>query len=145
MVPVLLVDPDPVIRKHLRQVLEARWHTVFEAADERAALDLLVRCADPLVVLLSSRTRPIDGMSLLQAVATDPSLRQRHGYLVLSKEAGWLPRSFRLLEETLNLRHLTPLSDLPALLNTVSLVSERLPGPARTMPPRRLSRPAYEI
>ncbi len=143
MVPVLLVDPDPVVRKHLRAALEARWHTVFEANDEGTALDLLVRCVDPLVVLLSSRTRPVDGLSLLQAVATDPSLRERHGYLVLSKEAGWLPPSFRLLEETLNLRHLTPLSDLPALLNTVRLVSERLPGPGRTMPPRRPSAPTY--
>jgi CheY-like chemotaxis protein len=137
MMPVLLVDPDPVIRQRLRQALEARWHPVFEAADERAALDLLVRCIDPLVVLLSSRTRPVDGMQLLQAVATDPSLRERHGYLVLSKEAGWLPPSFRLLEETLNLRHLTPLRDLPALLDTVTAMSERLPGPARTLPPRR--------
>lgn len=141
MVPVLLVDPDPIIRKHLRTALEARWHTVFEAADERMALDLLVRCADPLVVLLSSRTQPVDGMQLLQAVATDPMLRERHGYLVLTKEAGWLPPSFRLLEETLHLRHLTPLRDLPALLDTVTVMSKRLPDPARTMPPRSGRRP----
>jgi hypothetical protein len=98
------------------------------------------------VVVLNSRAQPVDGMQLLQAVATDPRLRLRHGYLVLSKESGWLPPSFRLLEEVLHLRHLVPQDDigalLPAVTQTVASMTHGLPDPGKTLPPRRGGRPS---
>jgi CheY-like chemotaxis protein len=105
---VLLVDPDPFVRALLRALLEAPDQVVLEADDNAAALRALRDARGPLVAVLSARTNPTDGWQLLQAVATDQRLRQRHGYLILSKEAGWLPPSFQRLHELLILRRLEP-------------------------------------
>jgi len=122
---VLLVDPDPFVRALLRALLEAPDRTVLEAEDAAAALRALRDAPAPLVAVLSARTPPADGWQLLQAVATDRRLRQRHGYLILSKEAGWLPQSFQRLHELLALRRLEP-SAFAQIAPTVSRMQDEL-------------------
>ena len=134
MAAVLLVDSDAFTRHLLRIALEVRWHSVFEATSDRTALALLADYPDPLVVVLSTRMPPRDGQQLLQAVATDRTLRERHGYLVLTEEAGWLPPAFQPLAQRLLLRRLVPLHDLPVLWRTVTELAARLPSPSSTRP-----------
>src|SRR5262249_33471643 len=95
MAAVLLVDADPFTRHLLRIALEVCWHSVLEATNDRAALALLADYPDPLVVVLSTRMLPRDGQQLLQAIATERTLRTRHGYIILTEQAGWLPPAFQ--------------------------------------------------
>ena len=122
---VLLIDPDPFVRALLRALLELPDQRVLEADHNTAALHALRDAARPFVAVLSERTDPTDGWQLLQAVATDRRLRQRHGYLILSKEAGWLPPSFQRLHELLALRRLEP-SAFAHIAPTVARLQDEL-------------------
>jgi|SRR5579884_1635231 len=137
MATVLVVEGDPFVRHLLRIAVEALGHTVVEAEDDWRGLGILEQSREPLVTLLSSRTAPVDGMQLLQAVATDRRLRAAHGFLILTREAGWLPPSFQLLQELLILRHLIEPGSLAALDEAIGTLAAELPNPIVTRPQRK--------
>lgn len=137
MAAVLVVDTDPFVRNLLRVMLESQWHSVFEAVDNDTALRILTVSRDPLVVILSSRVPKEDGYQLLQAVAMDHQLRSRHAFLVMTREAGWLPPSFQRLHEVLNLRHLLRPKDLSAVQGAITELVRYLPSPSTTRPYRK--------
>jgi CheY-like chemotaxis protein len=136
MAAVLVVESDPFVRHLLCIVLHALGHSVLEAEDDCRALEILEQSRDPLVALLSSRLAPVDGMQLLQAVATDRRLRAAHGFLILTREVGWLPPSFQLLRELLILRHVIEPESLAALDEAVASLAAELPNPTVTRPKR---------
>lgn len=73
MIGVLLVDDQALVRRGLRQLLELETdiEVVGEAADGRAALDLLASGVAPDVALVDVRMPGMDGLELLARLRAD--------------------------------------------------------------------------
>ncbi|HET9770705.1 MAG TPA: ATP-binding protein, partial [Acidimicrobiia bacterium] len=70
----LVVDDDPAFRHVLRGMLQDVAGRVVEAGDGHAALTE-IRALRPDVVFLDLRMPEVDGMAVLEAMTTDPELR----------------------------------------------------------------------
>jgi CheY-like chemotaxis protein len=82
---VLIVDDDADIRMSMRSLLEdIGGHTVIEAGDGLAALEVLRTSEHSLVVLLDLLMPGLDGIGVLQAVAADEQLATRHAYVMVT-------------------------------------------------------------
>jgi CheY-like chemotaxis protein len=81
---VLIVDDDNGLRESLRAILQNEGHAVDEAADGVAALDRLRVSQQRSVVLLDCTMPAMDGRQVLEAVAADPELAQRHAFILMS-------------------------------------------------------------
>ena len=72
---VLVVDDDPLNRMMLSLSLESEGHTVVQADNGRAALDLLA--SEPADLVLVDIEMPVmDGYAVLRARRDDPALRE---------------------------------------------------------------------
>lgn len=92
---VLIVDDEPLIRMHIRQVLEDAGHEVKEASNADDALSLIAD--DGITVLLTDIDMPgsMDGLALARGVAARwPSI----GLVVTSGRR--LPRPDEMPQET---------------------------------------------
>lgn len=70
----LVVDDDPAFRHVLRGMLQDIAGRVVEAGDGSAAL-AEIRSVRPDVIFLDLRMPEVDGMAVLEALGTDPALR----------------------------------------------------------------------
>lgn len=61
---ILVVDDSAMVRKYVRQSLEAQDYQVLEAADGPAALDLL-QAHSPALVISDINMAPMDGFELV--------------------------------------------------------------------------------
>jgi len=84
---ILVVDDDEATRDVLRWVLEDAGYTVTEAADGLAALAVMRASITPLVTLLDLDLPRADGLAVLTAVASEPTLAARHRYILLTAVA----------------------------------------------------------
>ena len=76
---VLLVEDDPLVRRHVLRTLEGAGHRVLVAHDGEAALETAGRCREPIDLLVSDLVMPrIGGTELADRLA-----RQRPGLRVL--------------------------------------------------------------
>lgn len=87
----LIVDDDAGIRETLSYALEDAGYSVLEAADGAEALDILCTVPERMVVLLDNLIPKLDGLSVLDAVAQDRQLAQRHAYILLTASPQTLP------------------------------------------------------
>ena len=85
--PVCIVDDDEDIRLALRLLLEDAGYTVSEAADGRAALELLRASAARAVVLLDMVMPGGSGLDVLRAVAADTELSTKHAFALVTATA----------------------------------------------------------
>jgi CheY-like chemotaxis protein len=85
---VLVVENDRDLRASL--VLSLRWagYTVLTAPDGLVALTRLRVHPAPLVVVLEGWLPRMDGLAVLQALATDAPVAQRHVFLLLTAVRG---------------------------------------------------------
>jgi two-component system chemotaxis response regulator CheY len=81
MAHVLVAEDDEATRAMLRMALEEAGHTVVEARDGAAALDILRGRMRPLVVALDMLMTPVDG---LRAVRGDARLATMHRYVAMT-------------------------------------------------------------
>jgi CheY-like chemotaxis protein len=81
---VLVIDDEEPIRTAVRFILEDEGYAVLEAPDGRAGLELLRESDRPLVVLLDLRTPNLSGSQLLDTVAGEPALADRHAFILFS-------------------------------------------------------------
>ena len=130
MAHVLIVDDDADIRLSMRSLLEdIGGHTVIEAADGLAALEVLRSSEQGLVVLLDLLMPGLDGIGVLQAVAADEQLAIRHAYVLVTV-------SRRATSETFpaTLAFAVPVVskpfDIDKLLDTVADAEQRIHAPA---------------
>jgi CheY-like chemotaxis protein len=84
MAHVLIAEDDEATRAMLRMALEEAGHTVVEARDGAAALDVLRGRTRPLVVALDMMMTPVDGMHVLRAVRGDARLATTHRYVAMT-------------------------------------------------------------
>lgn len=86
---ILMAVADDSLCATLLPVLESAGYTVASVADGAAALDHLrlnlTRKRPHRLVVLVSQTLPVlDGIAMLQAIATDPHLANHHAYILLT-------------------------------------------------------------
>ncbi len=99
---VLIVDDDDSIRETLRDIVEGEGHEVSEVSDGASALEALRAHAEPLVVVLDNIMPGVGGMTVLQSIAADPSLRTRHVYLLVTASPQRISEADRALLDTLS-------------------------------------------
>jgi CheY-like chemotaxis protein len=84
MTRVGVIEDDAAIRQVVRLVLEDAGHEVVEANDGLSGLALLQSSMEPLVAVIDHQLPGLDGSSLLDLVATDERLRQRHRFVCMT-------------------------------------------------------------
>jgi two-component system response regulator AtoC len=111
--PVLVVEYDRTIRRMLTEVLQTEGYRVFEAADGELALRHMRAHAERAVVLLQLRMPVLDGEGVLEAVAADKDLAERHEIIIMTG-SDWSARQERFAE-------LRRLLDVPLVLQPFPL------------------------
>ena len=92
MVKVLVVDDVLEMRTMLRSMLESAGHTVTEANDGRAAINIL-QAPEPLDVLVTDILMPeADGLEVIRAAASRPYL----GIIAISGGGNYMPAAVSL-------------------------------------------------
>lgn len=126
MAHVLIVDDDADIRMSMRTLLEdIGGHSVLEAPDGLAALEILRSSEQRLVVLLDLLMPGLDGMGVLREVAADDTLASRHTYILVT-----VSRHASMPEVPPRLAALVPVVpkpfDMDVLLDTVADADRRI-------------------
>ena len=129
MAEVLVVDDDAEIRSALRLVLEDEQYTVFEAPDGESALTRLRTHPSPLVVLLDWHMPGIDGIQVLNALASDTPLTHRHAFILLTAAAVSDVRPLPSLSPKLDVQVMGKPFDIDDLLLMVRDAVARVTGP----------------
>lgn len=81
---VCVIEDDGDIGATLRFLLEDAGYRVLEASNGLAGLELLRSSPEPLVVLLDHKLPAMDGCDLLDIVAEDAALRERHAIIFMT-------------------------------------------------------------
>jgi CheY-like chemotaxis protein len=81
---VCVVEDDDAIRETLRYLLEEEGYRIVEAVNGLDALRLLQSAPERLVVLLDHKLPEMDGCDLLDIVANDAALRERHAFILVT-------------------------------------------------------------
>ncbi len=126
MTRVLIVDDDQGIRETLQFALEDAGYSVLHAGDGLVALDILREAKDSLVVLLDLMMPKLDGAGVLGAVAGDPGLVSRHGFVLMTATHRTLSLAFVNLLNSLSVPILRKPFDIDDLLQVTERVAERL-------------------
>ena len=124
---VLVADDDTEIRATLRDILSEAGCVVLEARDGVQALETLRTAAQPLVILLDLRMPKLDGMGVLNAVASDARLAHRHAFILVTANDKTLPLAFVHLLTELAVPVLPKPFDVDTLLDVVDAAYARLP------------------
>jgi CheY-like chemotaxis protein len=122
---VLIVDDDPTLRDLLREVLEEEGYRVLEASEGTAALELLRRSPQRLVVLLDYLLPGMGGKGLLAVVSRDATLATRHAYVLLTARTR-ISRPVLETAHTLSMPVVRKPFDLEVLLVTVAAAQKRI-------------------
>jgi CheY-like chemotaxis protein len=123
----LIVDDDSGIRETLSYALEDVGFSVLEAADGAEALDMLRAIPDRMVVLLDILMPKLDGLSVLDAVAQDRQLAQRHAYILLTASPQTLPNNLADTYSGLTVAALSKPFSLDTLQEIMLDTLQRLP------------------
>lgn len=126
MAHVLVVDDDEGIRETLRFALEDANHVVHEATDGAAALDMLRRSKQQMVVLLDLMMPGLDGAGVLGVVSGDHHLAMHFAYILVTANSKTLPLAFVNLLTNLEVPILSKPFDIDRLLNIVDRAAARL-------------------
>lgn len=74
MAHILVVDDEPHIRFLIRKVLESVGHSIFEAGNAQAALDIVETHPDPFdAIVLDVRMPYMDGFEFLRILRHQPA------------------------------------------------------------------------
>jgi DNA-binding NtrC family response regulator len=123
---VLVVDDDPEIRSILATVMQWDGYEVLTADDGETALEMMRASPDPLVVTLDLRMRQHSGLAVLEAVAADDALAQRHAIVLVTGVRGLaLQDRVRVLRDQLGIPLIEKPLDLRELLDAVEEVQQR--------------------
>src|SRR5580692_7257310 len=73
MIKVLIAEDNAVNRELLRELLEARGYTVFEACDGQEALNMIEQ-AQPELLLMDIGMPVLDGFAVIRKIRENPRL-----------------------------------------------------------------------
>lgn len=123
---VLVVEDDNINRAMLRLMLDQAGYAVEEATNGKSALARLRTSQERLVALVDLRMPIMDGVQLLEEVASDAELARQHAYMLVSAS---LDMSLPLVEglcERLQAPQLIQPYKLDTLLDLVREAAARL-------------------
>lgn len=81
---VCVIEDDEAIRETLRSLLEDAGYQVIEARDGRSGFTILCESAERLIALVDYKLPALDGCDLLELVANDEALRDRHAFIFVT-------------------------------------------------------------
>ena len=81
---VCVIEDDEGIRDIVRDLLTDEGYNVIEAATGLEGKQILEASAGRLIVILDYRLPALDGCDLLEIVAQDEDLRERHTFIMMS-------------------------------------------------------------
>lgn len=81
---VCMIEDDAAIRETLRSLLEDAGYQLIEAADGRSGYTILRESAERLIALVDYKLPALDGCDLLELVASDAALRDRHAFIFVT-------------------------------------------------------------
>jgi CheY-like chemotaxis protein len=99
--PVLVVDDNEEICAAIRMLLQDDGYEVLWTFDGASALNILRSTEQGFVVLLDYLMPEVSGDAVLETVATDPNLKRRHTFILMTAMARTLPAKMRRLLQTL--------------------------------------------
>ena len=123
---VLVVDDDTAIRTLASMVLEEAGYEVSEAVDGLVALTYLRESPERLVVTLDLRMPRMDGRQVLETVAEDPVLVNRHAYILMTAHADMVSPPFSDLLASLRVPLVSKPFSVDELLQEVAEAVKRL-------------------
>jgi CheY-like chemotaxis protein len=135
---------DETIRDTLRDIVQEDGHEALEAPDGAAALEALEALRShrkQLIVLLDNVMPGLEGMTVLETIAADSELRDRHRYLLITASPQRLSESERAVLETLDVPVIGTPFDLETLSQQFAVAQARLAAavgaePDDATPPR---------
>lgn len=122
----LVVDDDDDLRSSLRFLLEMEGYEVEEARDGIEALDMLRASERSLVVLLDLMMPRLNGMEVLNAVAADQWLSERHAYLIVTANRDRIQPPFTGVLTRLAVPVVSKPYDVDEMLEVVAEVNRKL-------------------
>jgi CheY-like chemotaxis protein len=123
---VLIADDEDSLREALVSLLQDEGYAVQEAADGGQALDALRTSPDPLVVFLDYMMPRMSGGQVLEAVARDPVLADRHAIIFSTANSRTLPMPVVKLLSDLTASVVPKPFEVDALLDAVADACRRL-------------------
>ncbi|MDB5059544.1 MAG: hypothetical protein JWO59_3016 [Chloroflexi bacterium] len=114
-----VVEDDAAIRQTLRAILELDGYDVLEASEGSAALEILRATEGPLVVLLDLLMPGMDGITLLQTIASDPELTESRAFIVVTAAPQMLTPPMTGLLNSMSIPIVVKPFDIDVLLDTV--------------------------
>lgn len=128
MARVLVVDDDQDIRDVVRFILEDAGYEVIDAGDGESALQTLRDSPTPLIALLDLLMPRLNGLDVLTEIIADPSLKQRHAYILLTADNNVLRDQAEPLLTQLSAPTIIKPFDVDKLLETIASVSRIAPS-----------------
>lgn len=127
MTHILVVDDDCDTRGALRFLLEYSGYTVAEAVDGAEGLAAIKASTVPLIVLLDFDIPKLNGVEVLQAVASDPRLASRHAFIMITAVATSRYKAAKEACATLSTPLVMKPFDVDSFLDQVASAARRLP------------------
>lgn len=132
-VSVLVADDDAGVRELLASIFDEAGYQVHAVADGMLALSELQASADHLIALLDWRMPGLTGCDVIEACAAEPTLIQRHAYILLSASLQACPLKREQLPINMNVSTMPKPFDIDLLLSVVERAASALQGVAPYM------------
>jgi len=114
------------IRELIGELLESEGYTVELASDGQRALERLRASSRRMVVLLDVMMPVLNGIQMLEIVASDEALASRHGFVVMTASAMGASDALLRLARQFNAPVLTKPFAIETLLSSIDDVAGRL-------------------
>ena len=134
---VCVIEDDEGIRDIVRDLLTDEGYNVIEAATGLEGKQILDASAARLIVILDYRLPALDGCDLLEIVAQDEDLRERHTFIMMSASPAKTVEACEEAIDDLNVPIVPKPFDIDELVEAVRQAQMRLdpggePAPARS-------------
>lgn len=128
MQSVLIVDDEEPIREAICLLLEDDGYVCVQAADGEQALQILRASTDRMVVLLDLMMPRMSGRDVLNTLAADPALAERHAFIMLTAADKTLPLALVQTLQRLDIPIVGKPFEIDHLLAAVRQAVDRLVG-----------------
>ena len=126
---VCVIEDDEGIRDIVRDLLTDEGYAVIEAATGFEGKQILDASAGRLIVILDYRLPALDGCDLLELVAQDEDLRERHTFIMMSASPAKTVEDCEEAIDELDVPIVPKPFDIDELVGAVRQAEERLdPG-----------------
>ena len=134
---VCVIEDDEGIRDIVRDLLTDEGYAVIEAATGLEGKHILDASAERLIVILDYRLPALDGCDLLELVAQDEDLRERHTFIMMSASPAKTVEDCEEAIDELDVPIVPKPFDIDELVEAVREAEKRLepgdePAPARS-------------